>query len=188
MVNRLDDKIEFRKAVEQVWNRHSAPIRLLCERKCANAEEARDLYQTVALKFCENLHILMNRRNVMPWLLAVLHNAFLDIVDDRKRSCLMSAAVHEKTPEYMAFREDQAAFYAYSPSPELHAFISKTLDILNPLERMLVEMRYFGGFSIRELSSILGLSENAVRKRRFYAFMKIRRYYMENSVVSKIAE
>lgn len=186
MVNRFDDKIEFRKAVEQVWSLHSPQILQLCERKCANMEEARDLFQTVALKFCENLHVLMCRRDVVPWLITVVHNSFLDEVTDRNRTSLMSA--HEDAPEYMAFSEEKGAFYERPATPELRLFITRILDILTPLERMLLEMKYFGGFSIREISGILGLSENSVRKRRFHAFLKIRRFYMENSLVSKMAQ
>ena len=186
MVNRFDDKIAFRKAVEQVWGLHSAQIQRLCERKCANAEEARDLFQTVALKFCENLQDLMTRRNVMPWLITVVHNTFLDIVAERNRSCLMS--VHEEVSEYMAYSEERGAFYERQATPELRLFVTKTLDLLNPLERMLLEMKYFGGFSIKEIGDILGLSENSVRKRRFHAFLKIRQFYMENDPVSKMAQ
>jgi len=187
MFNHFDEKIQFRRTVEQVWNQHSAKIQHLCERKCSNAEDARDLFQTVALKFCENLDRLLNRQDVMPWLLTVMHHSFLDAVEEQKRVCLMSA-VQEPTPEYMGFREEDSAFYSRMAAPDIRIFIAKAFEILNPLERMLLDLKYFGGFSIREISGVLGLSENAVRKRRAQAFAKIRRFYEENSLVSKLAE
>ena len=185
MVNSFSDKIEFRKAAEQVWHTHSAQILRLCERKCANIEEARDLFQTVALKFCENLDILMRRNDAKPWLLAVMHHSFLDIVADRRRTCLMSA-VAESSPEYMAFSEEESLFYTRATSSELRLAMAKMLKILTPVERMILEMKYFGGFSIKELSAILAISQNAVRKRRSFAFKKIRQFYEENNLASKI--
>ena len=187
MVNHLQEKIEFRKTLEQLWARHSEEIYLLCEQKSANVEEAKDLFQTVALKFCENLQIVMERADIMPWIIAVARNAHLDESVERKRMKTMSEVL-EDSPDYMPFGVEDAAFYSRPATAEQKVFLSKTLALLTPLERMLLEMRYLGGFSIRELSGIRGLSENAVRKRRLHAFQKIRRFYKENDILTKIAD
>ena len=187
MVNHLQEKIEFRETAEKLWNRHSEEIYTLCEQKCATAEEARDLFQTVALKFCENLGRLLEREDVMPWIITVLKNSHLDEAWEHYRTRTMSAVL-EDSPEYMPFSEEDAAFYSRPATVEQRMFLYKTLGLLGPLERMILEMRYLGGFSIHELSCILGLSENAVRKRRLHAFKKLRRFYRENDILTKIAE
>ena len=187
MFNHSEEKIEFRKTVEQLWKRHSEEIYTLCEQKCATAEDARDLFQTVALKFCENLQNLMDRADIMPWIITVVKNSYLDEALERNRMKTMTS-ICEDTPEYMPFSEENAAFYSRPATVEQKMFLFKTLGLLNPLERMLLEMRYLGGFSVHELSCILGLSENAVRKRRLHAFKKLRRFYRENDILTKIAE
>ena len=187
MVNQLQEKIEFRETIERVWAQHSEEIYLLCAQKCANVDEAKDLFQTIALKVCENLQKLMSRDDVMPWIIAVIRNTHLDAALERDRMKTMSS-VFENSPDYMPFSAEDAAFYSRPATVEQRVFLSKTLSLLNPLERMILEMRYLGGFSIQELSGILGLSENAVRKRRLYAFKKVRRFYKENDILTKIAE
>ena len=174
MVNHLQEKIEFRETAEKLWNRHSEEIYTLCEQKCATAEEARDLFQTVALKFCENLGRLLEREDVMPWIITVLKNSHLDVAWEHYRTRTMSAVL-EDSPEYMPFCEEDAAFYSRPATVEQRMFLYKTLGLLGPLERMI-------------LSCILGLSENAIRKRRLYAFTKLRRFYTENDILTKIAE
>ena len=187
MVDHLDYKIEFRKIVEKHWNKFSSQIFRLCQYKCANADEARDLYQTVALKFFENIQDLAMRDDVKPWLLVVVRNSFLDILAERKRMCLMSS-VRDNISEYMGFREEEGAFYANEATPEQRLLVSKMLGLLNPCERIILEMKYSGGFSIKEIGGALGISENAVRKRRVHAFERLRRFYEENLLTPKKAE
>ena len=187
MVDHLHEKIEFRETVERIWAKHSEEIYSLCVQKCANVEEARDLYQTIALKVCENLQNLVTRPDVMPWVIAVIRNTYLDIAIERDRMRTISSVL-EGSPDYMPFSVEDAMFYSHPVTVEQRVFLSKILGLLNPLERMLLEMRYLGGFSIRELSAVLGMSENAVRKRRLYAFKKIRRFYKENDIMTKNAD
>lgn len=187
MFNHLQEKIEFRETLEQFWKRHSEEIYTLCEQKCPTAEDARDLFQTIALKFCENLRNIMDRTDIMPWIITVMKNSYLDEVNERNRMKTMTSVL-EDSPDYMPFSVEDAAFYSRPATAEQRMFLFKTLGLLTPLERMLLEMRYLGGFSVRELGGILGLSENAVRKRRLHAFKKLRRYYKENDILTKIAE
>ena len=79
-------------------------------------------------------------------------------------------------------------YYEYQPAIEMRYAIERSLEQLTPLERMLIEMKYYGGFSIRELSNILGLSENAVRKRRQMALRKMHDLMEEWFSMPKMAQ
>ena len=47
------------------------------------------------------------------------------------------------------------------------------LEALNPLERMVVELSVVGGFSLRDLSQLIGLSRGCLAQRRQVAFQKM---------------
>jgi len=159
------------KWVETVWQSNSSKIYKLCEIKCACVDDAKDLFQTVALKFCQNAERIISKEYAWPWLLRVLQNAFCDMVTARntKKSVLF---VNEPAEAYSVIPEERGLFFDGS-SEDLNGY-DVLLSILGPLERMVVEMSYVGGLSCIEIGSILGLSENAIRKRRHQALQKLR--------------
>lgn len=172
MFNHPEEKIEYRKALEDAWLRYSEIIYKLCAARCHTAEETKDLFQTVALKFCENAELMAEREDLLPWFISVLRHAHMDARLEKRRTMCMSGVLDAFT-EYGAFCEDEALYYEYRPVAEIRYALEKSLDRITPLERMLVEMKFYGGFTVREVSNILGLSENAVRKRRYMALHKM---------------
>ncbi|OWV01688.1 RNA polymerase sigma factor [Fibrobacter sp. UWR2] len=172
MVNQSEEKIEYRRTIEETWLRYSEIIYKLCAMRCNSTEEARDLFQTIALKFCENADRILEREDVLPWLISVMRHTYMDSVLEKKRTLCMSG-VPDRCSEYASFCEDQALYHEYRPVAEMRYALERSLEQVTPLERMLVEMKFYGGFSVRELSNIFGLSENAIRKRRYMALRKM---------------
>ena len=187
MFNHSDEKIEYRRTLEVLWQRYSETIYKLCAARCKTVEEARDLFQTVALKFCENVNTLLNRDDMLPWLISVMRNTYMDARLERQRTMCMSGVLDQYS-EYASFCEEEAMYYECRPVAEIRYALERALDRVTPLERMLVEMKFYGGFSVRELSNIFGLSENAVRKRRFAALRKMKRMMEEWFEPTKMAQ
>ena len=163
--------------VESVWRELMPKVKKLCRAKCKNLEESDDLFQTVALKFCENSRKIVSRESVWPWIVSVIRNVHLDLVLREKRSVPLSSVAEDGVP-YDIFGEEENFFFQGKTALEDSEFIARLIGVLNPLERMLVEMSFFASMTIRELSNVVGLSENAVRKRRFVAVSKMRREAM----------
>lgn len=158
--------------VDAVWRQHSSTIYKLCEKKCMAVEDAKDLFQEVALKFCQHAPTLENREYVLPWLITVLSHSFCDMVTGRHSTYPISC-LKEPVQDFSAISEEKSIFFRRA---NVMPFNYETLlEKLNSLERMIVEMSYIGGFSIKELSSIIGLSENAIRKRRRIAVLKLKK-------------
>lgn len=187
MVNHSSKKIEYRETLDVLWRRYSEIIYKLCAMRCGTVEEAKDLFQTVALKFCENAGRILDREDMLPWLISVMRHTHMDAAIERRRTLYMSGVL-DSFSEYASFCEEQAMYYEYQPAIEMRYAIERSLEQVTPLERMLIEMKYYGGFSIRELSNILGLSENAVRKRRQMALRKMHDLMEEWFSMPKMAQ
>ena len=61
------------------------------------------------------------------------------------------------------------------------------LNVLSPLERMIVELSVIGGFNVREMSRLIGLSKSNIVNRRAEAFKKMReKMLMQQEHIEKI--
>lgn len=162
--------------VGSVWKKYSNRIYKLCRSKCATKDEADDLFQEVALKFCQNANVLNNGVYLYPWLETVLLHCHYsgyrrrDGVHVMPFSALCDAkAVYDDSN----FELDIANEDEISEEAVMNEF-SVLLNELTPLERMIVELSVVGGFKVREISHLIGLSKSNIVVRRMEAFKKMR--------------
>lgn len=159
-----------------VWEKYSNRIYKLCRSKCATKAEADDLFQEVALKFCQNANVLNNGTYLYPWLETVLLHCHYS--EYRRRDggrvipvstlCETSAAYDELNLKLESMREDKISEEA------LQNEFAILLNELSPLERMIVDLSVIGGFNVREISRLIGLSKSNIVCRRVEAFKKMR--------------
>lgn len=156
--------------IESIWNRHSRQIYKLCQQKCGNVEDAKDLFQTVALKFCQNASSLRSESSAFPWLVAIMHNAHVDFV---RKNChyVKRNACDENLADFSMVAAEKTAFYF--PENQACAQLEKLLEGLNEFEKSLVDLSIVGGLTLKELGPVYGLSENALVKRRQKALKKL---------------
>ena len=65
------------------------------------------------------------------------------------------------------------------PKPEVFMNeFSQLLDVLEPLERMIVELSVVGGLSVRDLKELIGLSKASIVERRNLAIEKMKEKMM----------
>ena len=89
--------------------------------------------------------------------------------------------VAENSLRYGSFREEDSFFFVPPDGVEVVDMLEKASTVLNPVEKMIVDMSYFGGIPLDMQSNILGLSRNAVRKRRYVALKKMRNVLIPDS-------
>jgi len=161
--------------VGSVWKKYSYRIYKLCLQKCATKDEADDLFQEVALRFCKKAGTLNNEVYLLPWFQTVLLNCHYD--DYRKKNLgreIPYSSLKESNARYIAI--DREAFLPCDDRLDMESVtdeLSILFEALNPLEKMIVELSVVGGVSIRELSRLLGLSRASIVRRREQALRKM---------------
>ena len=175
--------------VGSVWKKYSCRIYKLCRSKCATKDEADDLFQDVALKFCENASVLNNGSHLYSWLETVLLHCHYS--GHRKKGgvhiislsnlCDTMAVYDETDVKYDIVLDDEM-----NEDSVMNEF-ALLLNVLSPLERMIVELSVVGGFNIREISRLIGLSKSNIVNRRVEAFKKMReKMLMQQEHIEKI--
>lgn len=162
--------------VGSVWKKYSYRIYKLCLQKCATRDDADDLFQEVALRFCKNAGELNNHVHLFEWFQTVLLHCHYN--DYRKRHHVHEipfSSLAEPKSIYDACGAD--AYIKPEENLSMEAVLTEfslLLEVLNPLEKMIVELSVVGELSIREMSQLIGLSRSSISHRREVAIQKMR--------------
>ena len=161
--------------VGSVWKKYSYRIYKLCLLKCVTKEDADDLFQEVALRFCKKARELNNRRGLYAWLQTVLLHCHYSFYRKKKDRMVPLSNLHEQVCDYDSMETVKFVVPDEKINPEavMNEF-SLLLDELTPLERMIVELSVVGNLSIRDLSRLIGLSKANLIVRRNLAFEKMK--------------
>lgn len=117
-----------------------------------NREDAEDAVQEAALKAYRNRHRYDCTRPLKGWWFAIVRNCCLDLVRRRPRSPVVPA-------------DDDTLPAREPPSPYLHEDLHQSLARLSPPHREILELRYFGDCSYRDIAEALGIPEGTVMSR-----------------------
>ena len=142
-------------------------------------EDARDIYQEAFLRVYRNLSKFRFDCSFSTWLYRIVANLCLDQIRRRKVRKEEACAVdtHEGeidrfqfVPEGRADGDPQRKLL----SAEVRQRISDILDDLSPRERIVFEMRHYGGMRLRAIGEALGVTEEAAKNCLFRATQKMR--------------
>lgn len=112
-----------------------------------NPHDVQDALQETLLRYLEKAPAFVSSDHEKAWLLRVVSNCCKDYLRFRRRhSCLDLESIRECLPA----QEN-------THLQELYALPAKWKTVLI--------LRYFEGYSVKEIGEILGLSESAVKKR-----------------------
>ena len=158
--------------VQRTWKSYSTQIYNLCRSKCQNQDDAKDLFQNVALRFCQNAGKIRYQESVFPWLVCVLRNCFYDSTRRKNREHPFTR-VSDVIGDYTAISAERSAFY--KPGNVTNDELNRAVGSLSAADRELIEMQFHRGISTHELSSMYGASFNAISKRRLSAIKRVRK-------------
>ena len=135
--------------------------------RIGDRNEAEDLAGNVFLKALESLKSYKERGIPMQaWLFKIAHNASVDHL--RKKGRVTSVPIEEVT---IMAREDPAAVAETNLEMEK---VREAMQKLTPDQREVVQLRFFGGLSSKEVGAILRKSDGAVREMQRAAVEKLR--------------
>lgn len=134
--------------------------------------EAEDLAGEVFLKALESLESYKERGIPMrAWLFKIAHNLVVDYI----RRVAKRKTIPIDTVEVIAESDPQALA---ETSIQL-AQLAGALNQLNPAQRQVIELRFFGGLTSEEAGQILDKSSGAVREMQSAAIKYLRKLMYE---------
>jgi len=145
------------KAFELLLIRYEKPVYNAAFRMLDNADDARDVTQTVFLKAYEHLDDFDPRYRFFSWIYRIALNESVNCLKKRSRSEEL-----ENEPESETVRPDAAMEQEIR-----HRQIQSALMTINPDYRAVIVLKHFMDCNYMEISEILEIPEKKVKSRLY---------------------
>lgn len=157
------------KWLEETWGTYSPQIYNLCRMNCANREDAMDVFQNVALRFCQHARTVEYTDSIYPWLFRVFRNCFYDYARFRQKLSPFSI-ISDNAVDYMALPVESSVFY--KAGNQKNDELRRVVASLSRRDRELIDMTFHKGLTTEELSTLYKVSFSAIVKRRHSAIKR----------------
>lgn len=162
--------VSYQFEIESLWKRHAKGILLVCQRITKDTDLALDLRQEVFLKVARRIHTYQGDAHIFTWLYKI---AFHTCMDHVRRCRANDRSVCDPGHfSYMAYPAQESE----NVNTVRHDLDGILADC-TPLGRLLLELHHGEGFTLYEISQMLGVSKSSIYKRMVAAMQSIRKVY-----------
>lgn len=154
---------------------HCAPmICSIAKNVLSNSADVEDVLQETMLRVLKYARNYRPNTNPCAWVLSIARNCAKDMLAERGSDNI----VHMDSEENEYIRESVSDD---TLDVESFVIIHDALQKLKPAETVIVKLKYYYGFSFKEIASVLESNAVAVKKRYQRAIKKLRDYYERES-------
>lgn len=156
-------------AFDEVYRRHAWAVAAVASRFVTDRADADEATQSAFMKLWHHANsIVLSGRSLRPWLVTVGRNA---AVDSRRsvRTTVRTDADHERIPAPEIGPEDSFI------QSDLRRDMQNALAALDPHQKTVVELAYFGGLTQTQISTETGVPLGTVKSRIRLAMRNLRR-------------
>ncbi|MBM7650213.1 RNA polymerase sigma-70 factor (ECF subfamily) [Bacillus ectoiniformans] len=154
------------KAFIKLFQRYEEDIYRMAYMYVKNESDALDVVQEVAYHAFKKIDTLKEPAYLKTWLIKITITTSLNVIKKNKK-------VIQLKPEYEEFigLEDQ--------DPLLSITLQELIEKLNEDEKSLVILRFYEGYSFKEMAEILHLPLGTVKTTLYRALGKLRKHFEE---------
>jgi len=156
-------------AFNELYRRHAPAVAAVASRLVSDRADADEATQSAFMMLWNRAATIDARGgSLRPWLVTVGRNAAVDCVR-RVRARVSTDALHERIPATGAGPEETVM------QRDVRRDIDHALESLDPEQRAVLELAYFGGLSQTEISAQTGVPLGTVKSRVRLAMRHLRR-------------
>ena len=150
------------RAFGQLVEAYERPVYNLTYRMLGDAAEAEDAAQETFLRAYSKLATYQPGRKFVNWLLSIASHHCIDILRRKGRAPQLSLD-GPLPPQWLASDAPQPDQVAHKKQQRER--VREVLDVLPPVYRAAVVLRYWYGLSYREIATTMDTTESAIKSR-----------------------
>ncbi|OJG92602.1 hypothetical protein RV15_GL003027 [Enterococcus silesiacus] len=156
-------------AWESLVNKYYDSIFSYCVRRCfGNRLLAADLTQDIFLKLVENIHRYRFSGKFYNYLFTIAVNTCHNYTTKKKFD-------EQQYEDYLLPSDNKLSVGNELIDKERNKMIQEALDLLNPLQREAVILKYYHSFKVKEIAEITGVSVPTAQSRIHQGLKKLRK-------------
>lgn len=156
------NKRESESAFTEIYSRYSQKVYAYCLRVLGNAEDAKDVFQDVFLKFFSSAKAKGEISQIMYFIITIARNLCLNYRRDAKDIYHIE--------DYNIFSSQESTY----EQKELMELVASSLNVLDITSREEFVLRIYHGYSYKEIAKITGNNEESIKTRVWRAKEKIK--------------
>ena len=159
---------------EILYDRYATLVFNKCFGFAKDEEEAKDLTQDVFLKLFVKLASFKGTAKFSTWLYAFTYNHCVNYVTRNTAKKIEKQSVDYTDIEDLSEVEDESSFLTMKVDR-----LQAALELISPDDKMILLLKYQDFLSIKDIESVLGIGESAVKMRLKRAKDKLIAVYNE---------
>lgn len=165
-----------REAFSKIVKKYQGTLLAMSYGILGNHEEAREVTQETFMKTYASLNKFDQKKSFRTWLFSIAYKSSIDKIRKNKRRDMAirrwkeSGSPHHQMDDTGLVWEDDAA-------------LMEMFSSLNSKERTVLLLNIFSGFSLKEISEIIGCPNSTVRVYAFNARRKIKKSIEDKNYV-----
>lgn len=165
------------KALDALYRIYHPRLAGFLRRMTQNEDTISELINEVMYSVWKYAHQFNNSSKVSTWIFTIAYREFCKALrKEKSRQNLINNVAEQK------LIDDISEPTTEQSKLESNELILKALESLPEEQRMVIELRYFSGHSVKEISVIAACPQNTVKTRMFHARRKLR------DVIEKLSE
>jgi len=164
------------KALERLFARAQTRVFRYLVRVVRNQAVAEELLNEVFLSVWQNAHRYEGRSEPLTWILSIAHNKAASVL--RKKTEVVGLA--DEVTRHLASEEDAPDIIAQKHDKS--AKIWACMAGLSADHQEILDLVYYQEQSVADVAEILGIPENTVKTRMFYARKKLSELLLERGI------
>jgi RNA polymerase sigma-70 factor (ECF subfamily) len=161
----VKDCIAGKRQAQKMLFDNFAPLMLgVCMRYCGDRDEAEDILQEAFIKVFQNIHTFRGEGSLAGWIKRVIVNHAINYINKKNK-----AARHEKIDEIRETDIIDLNPVIEFPDEYNPALLLKLIQELPAGYRTVFSLHVFEDYGHKEISELLGISENTSKTQLFKA-------------------
>lgn len=161
---------------EVLYDRYATLVYNKCYGFARDEDEAKDLTQDVFLKLFVKLASFKGKSKFSTWLYAFTYNHCVNYVTRNTAKKIEKQSVNYQDIENVSDSEIEDKDFLNMRVDKL----KKAMELISPDEKMILLLKYQDYLTIKEIESVLGIGESAVKMRIKRAKDKLIQVYSDN--------
>ncbi|MEQ9438695.1 MAG: RNA polymerase sigma-70 factor [Cyclobacteriaceae bacterium] len=171
---RKGDKQAFR----QVYDRYHQQLYAFSLRFTRSSEDAKEVVQAVFLNLWKYRSNLKSHRSLEPYLYQIARNENLKLLQKIAKDTSLREKMSQRLP-LSSLRTEEEIVYS-----EYEAIARKAIALLPPKRKLIYEMTYQQGKTVKEVAVAMGISVQTVRTQLSQAINAIKNYLQQHADIS----